>query len=113
MVPPPTSSLVSLCPHPSFPPQIDVLLFCAAPVVFLLLLHVDPVSVLVPLGSGLVAASFVFAPTVQSFVVSLVFVLIQHPFDIGDIVRRRGRWWRPAQAQQACWQWERGCLMYT
>ena len=56
------------------------------PIGFLLLMHVDPVSILVPVMSGFVALSFVFAPSMQQFVTCLVFVLILHPFDVGDVV---------------------------
>ena len=58
----------------------------ASPIIFLLLIGVNPVSVFVPVGSILLAASFVFAPTVQSFMTCLVFVLLQHPYDVGDVV---------------------------
>lgn len=64
------------------------MLICIIPVAFLLLMQVDPVSVFVPVGSSLLAASFVFAPSVQNFVTCLIFVLIQHPYDVGDVVRK-------------------------
>lgn len=56
------------------------------PVVFLILMKVDPMSVFVPVGSSLLAASFVFAQSVQTFMVSMIFVLVTHPYDEGDTV---------------------------
>lgn len=75
------------CLFPALDRQVDVILVLATPVVFLLLMGMDPVSVFVPVGSSLLAASFVFAPSVQSFVSCMLFVLVQHPFDVGDVVR--------------------------
>lgn len=66
----------------------------ASPILFLLLIGVNPVSVFVPVGSILLAASFVFAPTVQHFMTCLVFVLLQNPYDVGDVVAFDGKAYR-------------------
>lgn len=66
--------------------QVDVALVFVMPVVFLILMKVDPMSVFVPVGSSLLAASFVFAQSVQTFMVSMIFVLVTHPYDEGDTV---------------------------
>ena len=57
------------------------------PIAMLVLMGVDPIQILVPALSTIVALSFVFAPSLQQFVTCLVFVLVQHPFDVGDVVR--------------------------
>ena len=67
--------------------QVDTLLAISAPFLFMLLLGVNPVTVLVPVGSSLLAASFMFAPSAQAFIQCLTFVLVQHPFDKDDVVR--------------------------
>lgn len=69
------------------PLQADVTLAAMLPIAMLALMGVDPVQILVPALSTIVALSFVFAPSLQQFVTCLVFVLVQHPFDVGDVVR--------------------------
>ena len=67
--------------------QIDIFLGVTAPIIFILLMGANPVSVFVPVGSTLLAASFVFARSMQDLMTCVVFVLMQHPYDVGDVVR--------------------------
>ncbi|KAL7750093.1 hypothetical protein RI367_004608 [Sorochytrium milnesiophthora] len=52
----------------------------------LLVFNVNITSILVPLGSFLVALSFSFGSTARNMFESLVFIFSMHPYDVGDRV---------------------------
>ena len=66
---------------------MDALITMLAPVCYMLLIGVDPNTILVPVGSAVVAASFAFSSSAQAFTTCLVFVLVQRPYDKDDMVR--------------------------
>jgi small-conductance mechanosensitive channel len=55
-------------------------------VALLVVFDISVGAVLVPLGTFIVSASFAIGPTISSIVGSMLFVLVQRPFDAGDRV---------------------------
>jgi len=66
-----------------------VLLFfvlIATILVFLSLISTSAAGVLTSAGSAVLALSWLFSTTAQEFLASCIFVLVKHPFDVGDRV---------------------------
>lgn len=66
-----------------------VLLFfvmVATVLVFLSLISTSTAGVLTSAGSAVLALSWLFSTTAQEFLASCIFVLVKHPFDVGDRV---------------------------
>lgn len=66
-----------------------VLLFfvlIATLLVFLSLISTSAAGVLTSAGSAVLALSWLFSTTAQEFLASCIFVLVKHPFDVGDRV---------------------------
>ncbi|MCJ1278555.1 hypothetical protein MMC21_006372 [Puttea exsequens] len=66
-----------------------VLLFfvlIATVLVFLSLISTSAAGVLTSAGSAVLALSWLFSTTAQEFLASCIFVLVKHPFDVGDRV---------------------------
>ena len=54
--------------------------------VFLSLISTSAAGVLTSAGSAVLALSWLFSTTAQEFLASCIFVLVKHPFDVGDRV---------------------------
>ncbi|KAL2036836.1 hypothetical protein N7G274_010379 [Stereocaulon virgatum] len=54
--------------------------------IFLSLISVSAAGVLTSAGSTVLALSWLFSTTAQEFLASCIFVLVKHPFDVGDRV---------------------------
>lgn len=66
-----------------------VLLFfvvIATILIFLSLISTSAAGVLTSAGSAVLALSWLFSTTAQEFLASCIFVLVKHPFDVGDRV---------------------------
>ena len=66
-----------------------VLLFfvlVATILIFLSLISTSAAGVLTSAGSAVLALSWLFSTTAQEFLASCIFVLVKHPFDVGDRV---------------------------
>lgn len=66
---------------------LSVITWIIGLVIFLLLLGVDIVTLLVPVFTIVTALSFVFGNSAQTMFESIMFILIQYPYDIGDRCR--------------------------
>ena len=60
--------------------------FVATILVFLSLISTSAAGVLTSAGSAVLALSWLFSTTAQEFLASCIFVLVKHPFDVGDRV---------------------------
>jgi len=60
--------------------------FVATVLVFLSLISTSAAGVLTSAGSAVLALSWLFSTTAQEFLASCIFVLVKHPFDVGDRV---------------------------
>ena len=58
----------------------------ATVLVFLSLISTSAAGVLTSAGSAVLALSWLFSTTAQEFLASCIFVLVKHPFDVGDRV---------------------------
>ena len=56
----------------------------ATVLVFLSLISTSAAGVLTSAGSAVLALSWLFSTTAQEFLASCIFVLVKHPFDVGD-----------------------------
>jgi len=63
-----------------------VIVFVIVLFAWLAIFNVEVWKMLVPLGSTLLALSFVFGPSAKSIFESIIFVFVTHPFDSGDMV---------------------------
>ena len=54
--------------------------------IFLTLISTSTAGVLTSAGSAVLALSWLFSTTAQEFLASCIFVLVKHPFDVGDRV---------------------------
>jgi small-conductance mechanosensitive channel len=60
--------------------------FIIAVLVFISLISTSAAGVLTSAGSTVLALSWLFSPTAQEFLQSIIFVFVKHPFDVGDRV---------------------------
>ncbi|KAL6720708.1 hypothetical protein ACLMJK_002633 [Lecanora helva] len=60
--------------------------FVATILIFLSLISTSAAGVLTSAGSAVLALSWLFSTTAQEFLASCIFVLVKHPFDVGDRV---------------------------